>query len=73
MAALRIACTGDGWKKVILEAPLCGALTLTFASALEYLKLPESISIAIGGGIGVDARRAAARHFISKKTGNKDA
>lgn len=52
MAALRIAYTGGGWKKILLEGLLCGALTLTVASGLEYMEWPKSISIAIGGGIG---------------------
>ncbi len=46
-----------------LEILLCGALTLTFASALEYVGWPKSLSVAIGGGvglIGVDAIRGAA-------------
>lgn len=38
MAGLRIAYFGGsgGWKKKTLEILLCGALTLTFSSALEY-------------------------------------
>ncbi|CAY74598.1 Holin (Lysis protein 13) [Erwinia pyrifoliae DSM 12163] len=75
MAVIRIAYTGGGWKKMILEGLLCGALTLTFASALEYLDLPKSISIAIGGGIGfigVDAFRAFALRFIGNRFGVND-
>ncbi|WP_313689794.1 phage holin family protein, partial [Pantoea sp.] len=30
----------------------CGALTLTAASGLEYLSIPKTLSIGIGGGIG---------------------
>lgn len=52
MAGLRIAYGGGGWKKVLFEGLLCGALTLTAASSLEYLTLPKNLSIAIGGGIG---------------------
>ncbi|MEF8174641.1 phage holin, lambda family [Escherichia coli] len=39
MAGLRIAYFGGGggWKRKTLEILLCGALTLTFASALEYV------------------------------------
>ncbi|QVQ09919.1 phage holin, lambda family [Salmonella enterica subsp. enterica serovar Montevideo] len=39
MAGLRIAYfgSGGGWKRKMLEILLCGALTLTFASALEYV------------------------------------
>jgi lambda family phage holin len=52
MAGLRIAYGGGGWKKALLEGLLCGALTLTAASGLEYLSLPKNLSIAIGGSIG---------------------
>ncbi|EPE4770271.1 phage holin, lambda family, partial [Escherichia coli] len=51
---------------------LCGALTLTFASALEYVGWPKSLSVAIGGGvglIGVDAIRGAAMRVIGNKFG----
>lgn len=52
MAGLRVAYTGGGWKNLLLEGLLCGALTLTVVSALEYLHLDKSLSVAIGGGIG---------------------
>ncbi|VEA48408.1 phage holin, lambda family [Salmonella enterica subsp. arizonae] len=69
MAGLRIAYFGGsgGWKKKTLEILLCGALTLTFSSALEYFGWPKSLSVAIGGGvglIGVDAIRGFAMKFI---------
>lgn len=43
MAGLRIAYFGGsgGWKKKTLEILLCGALTLTFSSALEYFGWPS--------------------------------
>ena len=56
-----------------LEILLCGALTLTFASALEYVGWPKSLSVAIGGGvglIGVDAIRGAAMRVIGNKFGS---
>lgn len=52
MAALRIAYTGGGWKEMLLEGLLCGALTLTVYSALDYFTVPQSLAVAIGGGIG---------------------
>lgn len=52
MAFLRIAYGGGGWKKMLLEGLMCGALTLTAVSALEYFDLPKSLSIAIGGALG---------------------
>lgn len=63
---------GGGWKRKTLEILLCGALTLTFASALEYVGWPKSLSVAIGGGvglIGVDAIRGAAMRVIGNKFG----
>jgi len=52
MAVLRIAYSGGGWRQMLTEAPLCGALTLTAVSALDYLNLPNSLSVAIGGMLG---------------------
>lgn len=74
MAALRMAYFGGGggWKKKILEMLLCGALTLTFSSALEYLGLPKTLSVAFGGGIGltgVDTIRALAMNYLAKRLG----
>lgn len=72
MAGLRIAYNGGGWKKMLLEGLLCGALTLTCASALEYFDFPKSLSIAIGGGvgfIGVDAIRAFAMKYLGSRLG----
>lgn len=43
-----------------------------FASALEYVGWPKSLSVAIGGGvglIGVDAIRGAAMRVIGNKFG----
>ncbi|MFI2846906.1 phage holin, lambda family [Klebsiella aerogenes] len=72
MAGLRIAYGGGGWKKMLLEGLLCGALTLTFASGLEYMEWPKSLSITIGGGVGfvgVDAIRAFAMKYIGNRFG----
>lgn len=72
IAAMRIAYTGGGWKKMLLEGLLCGALTLTFSSGLEYMELPKSLSVAIGGGvgfIGVDALRGFVMRFIGNRLG----
>ncbi|HBZ0630884.1 TPA: phage holin, lambda family [Klebsiella pneumoniae] len=72
MAGLRIAYSGGGWKKMLLEGLLCGALTLTFASALEYLDFPKSLSITIGGGVGflgVDAIRAFVMKYLGGRFG----
>jgi len=75
MSALRIAYTSGGRKKMLLEGLLCGALTLTFASAFEYLNLPKTLSVGIGGAvgfIGVDSIRAFAMRFIGNKLGDSN-
>lgn len=75
MAVLRIAYTGGGWRRMILEGLLCGALTLTVASGLAYLDWPRTATIALGGAvgfIGVDSLRAFALRFISNRIGAKN-
>ncbi|ENQ6469250.1 phage holin, lambda family [Klebsiella quasipneumoniae] len=72
MAGLRIAYGGGGWKKMLLEGLLCGALTLTFASGLEYFDFPKTLSITIGGWVGfvgVDAIRAFAMKYLGSRFG----
>jgi lambda family phage holin len=66
MAALRVAYTGGGWKKTLLEGLTCGALTLTAVSALEYFDLPQQLTLAVGGligFIGVEQIRALTLRF----------
>lgn len=77
VAGLRIAYFGGNGskKKKALEILLCAALTLTFSSALEYWGWPKSLSVAIGGGvglIGVDAIRGFAMRFIGGRVGGSD-
>lgn len=75
MAVLRIAYTGGGWRRMILEGLLCGALTLTVASALAYFDWPRTATIAIGGSvgfIGVDSLRTFVLRFIGNRIGVKD-
>jgi lambda family phage holin len=74
MAVLRIAYTGGGWRRMILEGLLCGALTLTVASGLAYLEWPRTATIALGGSvgfIGVDSLRAFVLRFIGNRIGVK--
>ncbi|QHM71297.1 phage holin, lambda family [Mixta intestinalis] len=76
MAILRIAYGGGGWKKMVLEGLLCGALTLTVASGLEYLELPRSLAVAIGGGIGfigVEQFRKIILNIINVRLGGGNA
>lgn len=72
MAVLRIAYGGGGWKKMLLEGLMCGAMTLTAVSALDYVNLPQSLSIAIGGAlgfVGVEQVRSVANRVINVRFG----
>ena len=76
MAVLRIAYVGGGWKKMVLEGLMCGAMTLTAVSALEYFSLPQSLSIAIGGAlgfVGVEQVRTVATRVFNVRFGGSDA
>lgn len=76
MATLRIAYGGGGWKKMILEGAICGALTLTAVSALDYFGLPKSLSIAIGGAlgfVGVEQVRVLANRVFNARLGGGNA
>lgn len=73
MAALRIAYMSGGWKKMFLEGLICGALTLTVVSALDYFELPKSLAIAIGGAlgfVGVEQIRVIANKILNNRFGN---
>lgn len=72
MAVLRIAYSGGGWRKMLLEGLMCGALTLTAVSALDYFSLPKTLSIAIGGSlgfVGVEQVRSLANRVINVRFG----
>lgn len=74
-AVLRIAYTGGGWKRMLLEGALCGALTLTASSALEYFSLPKSLTVALGGTIGfigADQIRAVALRVFNSRFGGSN-
>ena len=73
MAGLRVAYNGGGLKKILLEGMLCGALTLTASSGLEYYGLPRDLSIAIGGSIGfvgVEQFRKLVLSILNARFGN---
>ncbi|MDE1188215.1 MAG: phage holin, lambda family [Pantoea sp.] len=53
ITVLRVAYTGGGWKKMLLEAPLCGLVTLSVYSSLNYFGLPTELAVGIGGSIGL--------------------
>ncbi|MFW1950436.1 phage holin family protein [Acinetobacter beijerinckii] len=49
---------------------MCGCLTLTIVSALEYLALPIQLSIFVGGIVGFKGTLWVDR-IISKKVGEE--
>ncbi|HBT4861810.1 TPA: phage holin, lambda family, partial [Klebsiella pneumoniae] len=63
-------------EKKTQEMLLCGVLTLAFSSALEYLGLPKTLSVALGGATGltgVDTIRSLVMSYLGKRfgTGNE--
>jgi lambda family phage holin len=55
------------WR-VILEALICGALSLSASSSvIEWMAWPSSLSIAAGGTIGVTAIRELIIRFLGRK------
>lgn len=53
LAVLRGLYTGEhGWKVIVLEAAMCGILTMSFSTALDLFGVPTYISPALGGFIG---------------------
>lgn len=52
MAFLRMKQSGESRGKTIIEGLLCGALTLTTVSAMNFFHVPRYMTVAIGGFIG---------------------
>ncbi|MGF1761691.1 phage holin, lambda family [Photobacterium sagamiensis] len=74
IAVLRVAYSGGGLRKMFLEGSLCGALTLTTVSALDWLGIPSSAATFVGGGIafiGVEQLRELAMRFLGNKIGEQ--
>jgi lambda family phage holin len=58
--------------RIVLEAGICGCLSLSFSGALGWLGAPESVAVAIGGAvgfIGVTKIRELAINWLTKKAG----
>ena len=72
IAYLRIMYDGKETRKVatLLEALLCGAISLCAASVIKWLNLPPDMAIAVGGAIGflgVNAIRQKVLLLIDRK------
>lgn len=70
MAVLRMAYAGSGWKETIFEGLMCGAVSLTVYSALDYFDVPKALTVGIGGFIGfVGVKKLGS--FLSGYVGNR--
>ncbi|KJH73928.1 holin [Pseudomonas sp. ES3-33] len=70
VATLRIIYGGGTLRRIVVEAPLCGALALAASHGLSLLGIPASTAPFFGGVIGllgVEGTRAAARKFFTRK------
>jgi lambda family phage holin len=70
IASLRVIYGGGTVRRVVIEAPLCGALALSASHGLPLLGIPISAAPFFGGVIGllgVEGTRAAARKFFVDK------
>lgn len=52
MAIFRMKYSGESRGKTFIEGFLCGALTLTAVSTLNFFNIPQNMTIGIGGFIG---------------------
>ncbi|BBP82868.1 phage holin, lambda family [Metapseudomonas otitidis] len=74
MAVLRILYGGGTRQQMLVEGALCGGLTLTLCSALEWLNIPISMSTFVGGWVGflgVEKIREIAGRFFDIKLPRK--
>mgnify|MGYP006381702867 CR=1 FL=1 len=72
IAYLRVMYDGKETHTVrtLLEALLCGALSLCATSVIKWLNMPQDMAIAIGGAIGffgVNTLREKILRFIDRK------
>lgn len=57
-------------RRILLEALICGCLSLVASSLIEWMTWPPSLSVAAGGTIGflgVTAIRELVNRFIGRK------
>ncbi|MGF6393395.1 phage holin, lambda family [Pseudomonas plecoglossicida] len=53
IAALRVVYGGGGCRQTILEAALCGLITLALVPLLDWLLLPQGMAAFAGGAVGL--------------------
>ncbi|MBZ2398412.1 phage holin, lambda family [Erwinia amylovora] len=64
MAVLRMKYSGESRGKTVTEGLLCGALTLTTVSAMNFFHIPQSMTVAIGGFIGFVGVKKISHHLL---------
>lgn len=72
-AWLRVMYSGGTRRQRALEAAMCGAISLSLMSAMDWVGVPVSASGFIGGMVGflgVEKIRMLANAVLSKKVGN---
>ncbi|MGO3542326.1 MAG: phage holin, lambda family [Pseudomonas helleri] len=52
MAVLRITYGGGTRRQMLVEGAICGGLSLTIISGLEFFALPQSMAAFVGGWVG---------------------
>ena len=70
MAALRIIYGGGSRRRALLEGAICGGLTITMISGMDYFGLPLAMAGFVGGWIGflgVEKVRDLAERFVGYK------
>lgn len=70
IAALRVIYGGGSWRRMAIEAPLCGALALSASHGLSLVGIPLNAAPFFGGVIGllgVEFTRATAKKFFTRK------
>lgn len=70
IAALRVIYGGGSWRRMAIEAPLCGALALSASHGLSLVGIPLTAAPFFGGVIGllgVEFTRATAKKFFTRK------
>jgi lambda family phage holin len=70
IASLRVIYGGGTLRRMLIEAPFCGALALSASHGLALLGIPISAAPFFGGVIGllgVEGTRAAAKKFFTNK------
>lgn len=70
IAALRVIYSGAPWRRMVIEAPLCGAFALSASHGLSLIGVPLNTAPFFGGVIGllgIECIRAAVIKFFIQK------